>query len=143
MNPAPPPTPLPDNHGVVLYYGSAHDSANWVYLAGLTPQQPSKIVRTNWESNDELRGAHSVTLGISIEPIDTINNLNEAVEDDASTTTRNKSFGVRVARDLFNFMASFNTNSNTSYMTVPTNILERWVKRFEEKYERNPRFFLE
>jgi len=56
----PPPTPIPPNHGVVLYYESpAGDDPNgtgWVFLAGLHyNNKATKIVRTNWESNEALK----------------------------------------------------------------------------------------
>ena len=125
---------VPEDHGVVVYYeGGGEDGGGWVYLGAVWGGKPSVICRTGWESKEDVKFKESVTLGISIEPISTIINLAE--RPDSNLNSRNKSFGVRVARDLFNFMASFNTNSNTTFMTVPVTILERWITRFEEKFE--------
>ncbi|GMI57334.1 hypothetical protein ScalyP_jg1881 [Parmales sp. scaly parma] len=135
-----PSNPIPPNHGIVLYCSSPTNPSLWSFLGSVTQTSPSKLLRTGWDQSDVFLNEPSATLGISIEPMDIIANLREM--NGAEDRIRNKAFGKRIAQDLFNFMSSFNTNSNTTFMTVPTSILERWITRFEDKFDRNPSFFL-
>ncbi|RHY32192.1 hypothetical protein DYB32_002774 [Aphanomyces invadans] len=61
---------------------------------------------------------------------------------EASGLEERKSFALKIAMDLFNFMSSFSTSSNSNMMVVPTNLLDRWIERFESKYRRDPNFMM-
>ncbi|RQM23093.1 hypothetical protein B5M09_005691 [Aphanomyces astaci] len=61
---------------------------------------------------------------------------------EASGLEERKSFALKIAQDLFNFMTSFSTSTNSSMMVVPTNLLDRWMERFESKYRRDPNFMM-
>lgn len=83
-------------------------------------------------------GQPVLQLGVSIESLENVKNL--GIE--ASGLAERKEFALKIAMDLFNYMTSFSTSTNQAYMTIPTNLLDRWMERFETKYKRDPNFML-
>jgi len=92
-----------------------------------------------------------ITLGVSIEPLDNIENLQIGTDHaNGGTNTRNGNIedktnvAQKIATDLFNYLQSFDDvgNARNGWMTVPTNVFERWFKRFEGKVRRDPNFFM-
>ena len=52
-------------------------------------------------------------------------------------------FAHKIAKDLHNFMSSFSADSGSSdTLIVPSNIFNRWMQRFEDKYRRDPNFMM-
>lgn len=138
---------LPDNYGAVLYW-QAEGSVEYELLGAVSNARPSGVFRTGWGQNDHvLRNTcnnHNtnvnVTLGVSLEPIETLQNLNIAkvgVEDRGE-------LAKKIALNLFNFMSSFDDGSSARHgnLVVPKNVFERWILRFEAKYKQDPNFFL-
>ena len=65
--------------------------------------------------------------------------------DHACTTVEHDRGQVakKIAMNLFNYLQSFDdVGSQRGIMTVPTNVFERWIKRFEEKFALDPNFFM-
>ena len=112
-----------------------------------------------------------LTIGLSIEPIQNVQNIlgdsnnspagimptslpsaaltapdvgslmNQTIN--SQTTNHRLLVAQKIALDLFHFMQSFDTPSvNNNMMMVPTNIFDRWYQRFENRYRRDPNFFL-
>ena len=56
------------------------------------------------------------------------------------------SFAHKIALDLFQYMTSFSTSSdissNRGMMTVPLNIFDKWMERFDRKYKIDPNFMM-
>jgi len=71
--------------------------------------------------------------------VDIIKNLDlvySGVED-------RRAFAHKIAQDLFQYMVSFSQASLVGEMLlVPTNILDRWLERFNRKYSLDPNFML-
>ena len=142
------PQSLPPNHGVLLYWqlSYAQEQSGFELLGSLTPDRPSEILRTGWGEHSQFmcvgpNMAAQVTIGLSIEPMDSVRNVAMA------TNTRNQSkrplVAQKIAQDLLNFMNSFDSGaSGSSQMVVPKNIFERWWQRFENKSKRDPNFFM-
>lgn len=137
--------PLPSDQGVLVYWQIATPnngpSTGFELLGSLTPGQPSAIFQTGWAEHEqlvELAGAPALllTIGVSIEPLANLQNLS------ASVPNRQLFVAQKIARDLFNFMQSFDTGAAAGYMSVPTNIFDRWWRRFEQRFQRDPQFFL-
>lgn len=128
-------------------------SSGFELLGALTPTKTSAVFRTGWSSHDQLlhiieqqrqqpsqSAGIKITLGVSIESLDNISNLQileRGVED-------RKNVAKKIATDLFNYLQSFDGvgSATNGLMTVPSNVFERWFKRFEGKLSRDPNFFM-
>lgn len=62
-----PSSPIPLNHGAILYY-AIEPYSNWEVLGSVSPQKPSGIFRTGWSTKAELVGCPVVQLGVALEP---------------------------------------------------------------------------
>jgi len=149
--------PLPPHLGVMVYWQlqSGREQSGFKLLGSITMDQPSQIFRTGWSEHDQFLSIPphqpvTVTIGLSIEPIESIRNILSSNNSNGTTFLANSNarrplVAQKIAQDLYNFMQSFDTGagaSKTNTMTVPTNIFERWWKRFESKSQRDPGFFL-
>ena len=131
-------------------------------LGTLIPsEKQSDIFRTGWSEREEFIGldrqqpppAVKINFGISIEPLDVVRNLPsgnnannpmQAIRTQPSVSEKRPLVAQKIAKDLYNFMLSFDTGGarGSQTMTVPANIFDRWWKRFEAKLNRDPNFFL-
>jgi len=143
--------PLPQDHGVMIYWQitgadpnvQQQPSTGFELLGTLTPDKPSQIFRTGWSEHEQLLDIMSsnipvmVTFGLSIEPLASIVNV-QGVD-----RIENRMFVAhKIASDLFKYMQSFDTGGSAGQMIVPTNVFDRWMKRFEVRFRRDPNFFL-
>lgn len=132
-----PTSPVPQGYGAVLYYSV--DQAHWELLGAISPEKPSGIFRTGWPTNEEVCKYPGVYLGVSLEPMTTIENLTMTT----SGFEDRFNFAHKIALDLFQYMSSFATGSSPAgMMVVPTNVFDRWMERFERKYKLDPNFML-
>ncbi|KAI2511971.1 Protein of unknown function (DUF775) [Fragilaria crotonensis] len=139
-----PNAPLPPTYGLLIYWQVlAPDFATGFELLGsLTPSRPSCIFRTNWSQHDQVSTlvatpACQVVLGVSMERLDEIQNLPSESYDSRLFVAQ------KIATDLFRFMQSFDTGTGGSnQLVVPNNIFDRWFRRFEAKFRRDPNFFM-
>ncbi len=152
---------LPPNSGAMIYWSASSNQdttpSSFELLGALTPTQPSTILRTGWSTNEPLHHliqslmssnrsnsniskTINITFGVSIESLDNINNLNVTHKNDNEC----KNVAQKIALDLFNYLQSFDdTQQNAKgWMNVPTNVFDRWFKRFEMKIARDPNFFM-
>lgn len=161
---------LPSNVGAMLYWSASlvvpggvpggnpsSATTGFELLGALTPTKPTAIFQTRWRDNESLNNMIqcppsgnpsggefmvniNITLGVSIEPLENIRNL-DILSRNHSLDSKN--VAKKIALDLFNFLQSFDTGqAPNGWMTVPTNIFERWFQRFERKIERDSTFFL-
>ncbi|UIZ22625.1 hypothetical protein KXD40_005341 [Peronospora effusa] len=126
-----PSSPVPPGFGVPALQ-------NWQLLGTVFAEKPSAIFRTSWPTHPDVVGQPLLQLGVSIESLDNVKNL--GIE--ASGLEERKAFALKIAQDLFNYLSSFSTSNSQSYMTIPTNLLDRWMERFEAKYRRDPNFMM-
>ena len=56
----------------------------------------------------------------------------------------NQEFAKRVAKNLYNYLDSFNQNQdpNKQILVVPLNSLETWYNKFLQKYNMDPNFLM-
>jgi hypothetical protein len=140
-----PNAPLPPQQGILLYWqlsSPGREATGFELLGSITHERPSAIFRTRWSHNQILLEQHQnspkVTLGISIEPLENIQNV-----DSGSANEKRLFVAQQIATDLFQFMQSFDTGAvGGMMMTVPTNIFDRWMQRFEARFRRDPNFFM-
>ena len=138
-----PNTPIPPTHGLLIYWQVvAPDFATGFELLGaLTPSRPSCIFRTNWAQHEQVAAlqapACQVVLGVSMERLEEIQNLPSESFDSRLFVAQ------KIATDLFHYMQSFDTGTGGSgQLVVPTNVFDRWMKRFEGRFRRDPNFFM-
>lgn len=128
---------LPLEQGAIIYYSVA-PYTNWVTLGTITANVPSTFIQTGWTTNQEVQNSPMVQIGISMEPLSTVLNITQAkTQEDWDKL----SFAQLVARDMFQFLGSFAQSTPAGErLVLPLNSLDRWLKRFEEKFRRNPNF---
>jgi hypothetical protein len=143
-----PGSTLPPQHGILIYWqvtspASTETAATGFELFGsVSHQHPSSIFRTGWGLNETVvsmqqQSQLTVTLGVSVEPLANIENIQVANVDESRLHV-----AKQIATDLFTFMQSFDTGGLGNVMTVPTNIFDRWMTRFEARFRRDPNFFM-
>lgn len=128
---------IPSGFGAVLYYCTGSEN---VLLGSIFAEKPSGTFRTGWSTNEDMIGVASVQMGVIIEALDTIVNL-----DIVSDGVENRhAFAHKIASDLFQYMASFSTanGSSNEAMVVPTNVFDKWIERFDRKYSHDPNFMM-
>ena len=136
---------LPPQHGILVYWQVAslgNEPTGFELFGSITPDRPSALFRTGWGWNEAIINMSqqpqvAVTLGVSIEPLANIENILV----DGPTESR-LHVAKQIATDLFTYMQSFDTGAVGNFMTVPTNIFDRWMTRFEAKFRRDPSFFM-
>ena len=150
---------LPPDHGAMLFWqivstpvqntmsGTPFSTAattEFELIGAIANHKPSGAFRTGWATNDALSAAINapssttitINLGVSIEPMSTIQNVG-SIQDDTTHVAK------KIAMDLFNFMQSFDTGAaGGGNMVVPKNIFDRWLSRFEAKARVEPNFFM-
>ena len=134
-----PSTPVPPGYGAILYY-SVPPFTDWEILGCVFPEKPSGSFRTGWTTTkfDSISNYPVVQLGVSLEPLETIHNLEltlSGVEDRFE-------FAHKIALDLFRYMTSFSQTSQPGMMLVPNNVFDSWMERFERKYRQDPNFMM-
>jgi hypothetical protein len=120
----------------------SNETTGFELFGSITPNRPSAIFRTGWGLNEDIvdmnqQALLTVTLGVSIEPLANIENI----QVDSGYESR-LHVAKQIATDLFTFMQSFDTGAIGNMMTVPTNIFDRWMTRFEARFRRDPNFFM-
>jgi hypothetical protein len=149
-----PSAPLPPDLGVLCYWQieaatvapgqGTPASTGFELLGAITPTRPSSVFHTGWSEHEQVNEVTSlgvpvtVTIGVSLEPLATLDNVG------AMNTKQGRLFiAQKIASDLFKFMQSFDTGAaGASQMVVPNNIFDRWFRRFENRFQRDPNFFL-
>ena len=66
----------------------------------------------------------------------------ELVQKEGSKLAGRQEFAKRVAMSLYHFMESFSTSGAGNHLVLPTNVLERWFQRFDDKFKRDPDFLM-
>jgi Protein of unknown function (DUF775) len=138
-----PNAPLPPTHGLLIYWQvliPPDISTGFELLGALTPSRPSCIFRTHWPEHEQVSsipGPCQVILGVSVEPLNEIQNIPSESFDTRLYAAK------KIAMDLFRYMQSFDAGTaGSGQLVVPNNIFDRWLQRFESKFRRDPNFFM-
>ncbi|KAH9299822.1 hypothetical protein KI387_031504 [Taxus chinensis] len=75
----------------------------------------------------------SAKIGVSIEDLSMVPSLN------VNQQQRIEHLAMKVGENLFNFMQSF-CSTDANMLVVPTDILDRWFKKFQERAKRDPEY---
>jgi len=146
------PSLIPANHGIMIYWqitanSVAPTATGFALLGAVSMDRPSAVFQTGWSENSQVADLLStgapttITFGVSLEPLGNMQNvgaLQTKVEQSKLHVAR------QIAGDLFRFMQSFDTGgaAASGSMVVPNNIFDRWFRRFENRFQRDPNFFL-
>lgn len=126
--------PLPDGQSLGCHIASAPFEA-WHYLGLLNNEFPSTVFKTRyvWSATDAV--PTHVQFGVSMEPTASLaHNPAERVSAEVLEA------GRRIGQDLYSFIASFAvqvTSNGESRISLPSNVLERWLSRFRDKCQRH------
>lgn len=146
----------PDRAAVVYWApvdAAGSDATNWSLLGALHSNLPSALFRTGWGPALPETTQQSVRLAVSLEPLAVAANLGLSAKGEAVEERR--AFAAAIARDLWSFLGSFSqpnpqaqqqhgpvVQTNGEWMLLPTNIVDRWLERFNAKFSRDPNFML-
>lgn len=128
------PGASPPPCGVALYF-TIPNSTDWRLIGSITCDKKSHVFRTNWRSVACLQGVGQIQIGISIENPGFITNLRDVNNDNVANHKATADVALNIGRNLSTFVSSFGTN-------IPPDVVDRWLKKFQNKYSRDPTFFL-
>jgi hypothetical protein len=128
----------PASHAVVLHFATPPYSA-WQTLGSLDRTKPSGIFRTGWPTNPEVVASPDVQIGISVESAEVVTNLGMG-----KSGVDERKIAMKVAQDLQSYMSSFTQQiqSMGEMLVLPANVVDRWIERFEQKFNRDPSFLM-
>ncbi|MES1910901.1 MAG: hypothetical protein MHM6MM_003422 [Cercozoa sp. M6MM] len=120
-----------------LLFNSSYIRSVAVHAA--TDTSPSQIVSAPWLAKGELPRSdnnNNIVIGCSIEPESTLADMvaQNARQQEESAAQ----LAIRVAENLFQFLRSF--ESSEGYITVPTDIVDRWLNKFRRRYLQDASF---
>ena len=147
---APPPY---QPFGFTIYISK--DAQNWEYVDFLSLEKQSTHIHMPLsfsssgglfqDFNFQQTDTNAVFIGISLESMDTINNLSfNAQEKQQREQNQVQQLVQYIAKDLFNYMASFTkpiqfqTGEMKDMLIIPTNCIDTWLQKFLTKLRNNP-----
>eukprot|EP00287_Rhodomonas_sp_CCMP768_P002565 CAMPEP_0196722454 /NCGR_PEP_ID=MMETSP1091-20130531/4813_1 /TAXON_ID=302021 /ORGANISM="Rhodomonas sp., Strain CCMP768" /LENGTH=161 /DNA_ID=CAMNT_0042064159 /DNA_START=137 /DNA_END=622 /DNA_ORIENTATION=- len=99
------------------------------FLGAVDNDVPSAVFRVRWPKEE---GAPTAArLGLSLEPMEQV-----AVQKASLPGTELVDFGKQVAKDLWNYLASFEVMHQHGQFLL--NLFDKWMQRFEERCKRDP-----
>jgi hypothetical protein len=126
--------------GLAVYF-SIPPFQDWQFLCALSNSKPSVIVNAGWPLNPSVNECAIVRLGISIEPApEILPKLETLIIPDFR-----RDFARKIALNLFRFIESFSQGGPSrdgNFLRCPQDVLDKWLVRFDEKYQRDPNFIL-
>ena len=160
--------PPPAGGGAAIYF--TEDGSNWQYLGSLSWTRTSDTFRTGFPSHPTVSTAAAVRLGVSFEPTETLQEIEAQNQEAKAGFDERLAVAKAVAQDLFNYCESFTSSAPrggaaaaaaaaagggggglagnmgqlglaADKLVLPNDVLDRWLKRFEQKYARDPNFF--
>ena len=142
-------TELPPNTALSLNY-SLPPYSSLKYVGAVTNIRATDTFSTGWGINPEICDMAQNTSNPSVKiclKADSFENLIEI--DKLSKEDNRKLYAKCVAQNLYNFMGSYssdlstvNSSNMSNYLIVPQDFLDKWLKKFEEKYKKDPNFIL-
>jgi hypothetical protein len=101
---------------------------------------------TGYETMNGMNGTGDINLGISVEPVASIQAQLETLQSESTTSTSlvrrppsTKVLAQRIIKNAFNFLASF-SGSAGGQEVVPLKSFQDWWKKFEGRIENDPGF---
>jgi len=130
------PATLPDPSFALGLYISL-GGQEWQFRGYVSVEHPSEVMPLQWPATGPFTvTAGTVQLGIAVEP------LAELRAKEGSKLAGKQEYAKLVARDLYNYMTSFNVGQTGDQLVVPTSCLESWMLKFDSKFKHDPDFLL-
>ncbi|CAF0810749.1 unnamed protein product [Brachionus calyciflorus] len=148
--------PFPEGYGGAVYFCyQSGGEQRWIYLGKICNQKPSaifKISNLKSEGNAVVMtpfGAMGGTpishlnalIGISVEPITSIDSLTPATETQPSNVNNFMEFTQKMLENFYNYASSFAKDAPDGQTYVPFNSLQHWFENFKRRLEINPNFW--
>uniref|UniRef100_A0A7S0LDK8 Hikeshi-like N-terminal domain-containing protein n=1 Tax=Coccolithus braarudii TaxID=221442 RepID=A0A7S0LDK8_9EUKA len=128
--------PLSDGSALGCHIASApFEQQSWHYLGAISNESPSTVFKTRlvWSARDAVPTC--VQFGVELTPA---TELAQVPAEKASAEVIEA--GRRVGLDLYEYISSFATNvalaGGGSAIQLPSNVIERWLSRFNDKCKR-------
>lgn len=80
-------------------------------------------------------------IGISVEPVTTIDSLTPATETQTSNVTSFTEFTQKMLENFYNYASSFAKDAPDGQSYVPFATLQHWFENFKRRLEINPNFW--
>ena len=130
---------IPEGYGAAMYF-STPPYENLQFIGCVANQRTSDIFYTGWSLNSEVNCHSSIKLCVKLEEL---NNIKDAFESKIKNDN-NQEFAKRLAKNLFNFLDSYNKNKdpNSGLLIVPLTSLQEWYDKFIKRYTIDPNFLL-
>jgi hypothetical protein len=134
--------PVPQEAGVALYY-SLPPFKDWNYIGAVTMAYPSRSFHAPWKHKIP-PNTPGLRIGVNLEPIAS---LKQKVDSDNKEQERTLDSAQGIAKNLYEFMASFNKSERFTHlpkdvMVLPTDVVDKWFKKFKAKHQRDPYFWM-
>lgn len=135
--------------GVGVFFSLPSHVGSWEFLGVLTNNRPTDIFSTGWALNPDVARQPSIRIGLHWE-------TRQSLEVKLATRPPvdvKKEIAKKVALNLFHYVESFFTATNVvaeglgqaqvqRVGQILQDLLDKWFHRFEEKYARDPLFFI-
>jgi hypothetical protein len=129
--------PLAPQYGLGLYI--AMGDGSWAFRGFVASDHPSDVFPLQWPVPEPgeataLTQPGAIKLGIALEP------LSELQQKEGSKLNAKADFAKLVALNLFHFMQSFGVQQAGDQLLVPANCIDRWFRKFSDRFRRDPDF---
>lgn len=112
------------------------------FLGAVANERSSDTFSTGFPFKEDLQFTETVKICIQAQTFEEIANLVPASDGQ-------KEYSKLVAHNLYNFMMSYhnpemlvNNQTGREYLVIPSDVFTRWMKKFDEKYQKDPNFIL-
>lgn len=147
--------PFPEGYGGAIYFNWPNPEPTWQYLGYITNSKASAIFRASQLKGSGTAGQGSMfgvtsggthpQLGISVLPLQEIEQLVVTNDNTAQTVASNVQFVQKMLDNLYNYVSSFAVTQQQMQpcgdQWVKTSTLNQWYERFKSKMSNDPNFW--
>ncbi len=112
------------------------------YMGAVSNNRPSDIFSTGFALNPAVKAHKTIKLCLEVKHF-------EELKDLVVASDGRKEYSKLVAQNLYNFISSYQcddkmmmNHSPNNYLVIPNDFLEKWMKKFEDKFRLDPDFIL-
>jgi len=152
--------PFPEGMGGAVYFSWPDPTAppNWQFLGCICNTKPSAIFKiSNLKKNHEFENSnlsifgigkisHNAQIGISVEPLNILEQQIAVNSANASNTDSFVDFAQKMITSFLNYISSFSVTQaqmtpNPTENFVPLSSIQGWYETFERRLQQNPNFW--